>query len=300
VLPSLGALYLNYEEDLRGGYRFHSDEIYGEINSIGGSLRQVFADSKGDRVILYLQAEAEHNFQENMVHQAYVRYKGPMGKWNITVGRIPLQWGLVTDWTPERMPYTSPYKVSGILKNDNGILLSGTVGMVDYGISLTQGFGMSRPVSFPGPGLVTGRVGVSPLLGGELVVGLSGSYGTSYRSVGHHGDEATPVDHLSGALDLTAYIGRGTVRMESGAERVHSEWTQRNFLSAEYQLLPKLTLIGSGNLLLGDDEKVGTIFAGAATKIKSVTIRGGYEYEKSEQDKQTVVVQLYRQFAFNR
>ncbi len=61
VTCSWAALFLNYEEDLRAGIPFGED-FHGEINSIGGSVRQVFSDKKGDRFILYLQAEAEHNF----------------------------------------------------------------------------------------------------------------------------------------------------------------------------------------------------------------------------------------------
>ncbi len=296
----MGATYLNYEEDLRAGYNFSDEEIFGEINSIGGSVRQVFSDKKGDRWILYLQGEAEHNFSEIMAHQLYARFKGPMGKWNITLGRIPLQWGLLTSWSPERMPYSSPYKLAGIVKSDNGILINGTVGMVDYGISVTQGYGMGTIESFPGPGLVTGRVGLSPLLGGELVLGLSGSAGTSYRSTMGHGEESTPVEHISGALDLTAYVGRAIIRTELGAEQVHENVEKRGFLETEFQLFPKLTLHGAGNLYSKMDEWQGTAFAGVSTKLKSVTIRGGYEYEQAIEKKHKAVLQLYRQLSYNR
>lgn len=116
---------------------------------------------------------------------------------------------------------------------------------------------------------------------------------------GHH-DETMPVEHLSTALDLTAYIGRGTIRMEAGGEQIDDLWDARGFLAVEYQLLPKLTLIGSGNLLTVKRDVQGTAFAGVATKLKSVTIRGGYEYGHTEEESHTVVLQLNRQFSFSR
>lgn len=298
VLHIHGALYLNYEEDLRAGYYFHSDKVFGEINSIGGSVRQVFSGKKGDRLILYLQGEAEHNFSEIMAHQLYARFKGPMGKWNISLGRIQLPWGLLTNWSMERMPYRSSYSIYGTMKADNGVLLNGTIGLFDYGISLTQGYGMMTPESFPGPGLLTARAAISPLLGGELTVGVSGSFGTSHR--GHGDDEVMEVEHQSALIDLTAYILQATLRMEGGAEYKHDEWHPLIFAALDYQVLPKLTIMGSGNIFTHEDHWQGTLYLGAETKLKSVTIRGGYEYEKTNPAKHTVKFQLYRQLSFNR
>ncbi len=295
---SWGALYLNYEEDLRATYSVNEKELSGDINAMSGSIRQVFSDDRGDRIILFGQAEAEHNFEEIGVHQLYGRYKGPMGKWNISVGRVPLPWGLNTSWTAERNPYTPLYKFSGILKNDNGVLINGTMGMVEYGISATQGFGMTEPTSLLGDGLFTGRLGISPFWGEELIVGLSTSYGTSYR--GGHGVTAKPLEHRSGALDVTINWGRGTYHIEIGVEDTDHSFSSRGFIATEYQLLPKLTLIGSGNLIWETDHQRGTLFGGIATQLKSVTIRGGYEYEKEHTEKQKIVLQLYRQSSFNR
>ncbi len=297
VVHSSGALFLNYEEDLRGAYLFGGD-ISGEIRGLSGSVRQVFSDDKGDRWILYVQGELEHNLQERMIHQFYGRYKGPMGKWNITLGRVPLPWGLLTDWSPERLPYTSLYKLKSLMKVDNGIMLSGTLGLVDYGLSLTQGYGMSKVKELPGPGLLSMRVGVSPLLSGDLIIGLSGAFGTSHRSMeGGHGDHVNPVEHLSGALDLTAYVGRGIIRMEAGTERISKAWEHQGFLEVEYQLFPKLSLLSAGSVYSQKERWNGTLFVGAWTKIKSFTIRGGYEYEENHEDTQRVVLQIYRQFS---
>ncbi len=299
MLPTLGALFLNYEEDLRAQYDFQTEELSGEINALSGSVRQVFADDKGDRLTLFLQVEAEHNFEELMAHQFYAKYKGPMGKWNLALGRVPLPFGLLTGWSPDRQPYRSPYTFSKVMKVDNGLLIDGTIGMVDYGLAITQGFGMSTPDAFPGDGLLTGRFGLSPLIGGELQLGLSGSVGTSHRMLHGHGDDAMKVEHRTALFDLTALAGRGTYRLEAGAEMVDEIWTPRGFLAAEYQLLPKLTLIGSGNVAGGDDPR-GTLFGGVATTLKSVTIRGGYSYEQTNTTGHALTLQLYRQLSLTR
>lgn len=294
VSCSFATLFLNYEEDLRGSLGA-DEELHGEINALSGSIRKVFADDKGDRWTLYVQGELEHNLKERMIHQLYGRYKGPMGKWNLTLGRVPLPWGLLTSWSAERMPYSSPYKIRGQLKSDNGLLLSGTVGIVDYGLSLTQGYGMSTPESFPG--LFSMRVGVVPLLSGDLTIGISGAVGTSHRG---HGDHVHPVEHLTGGVDLTAYVGRGIIRIEAAGERINKQWNHQGFLELEYQLFPKLTLHSAGNLYSEKEKWNGTAFWGVSTKLKSVTIRGGYEYEKDSEDTHKAVLQLYRQLSLTR
>ncbi len=307
IVPSYGALYLTYEEDLRGYYNpSNSDikgdlkgDISGEIKALTGSVRQVFSDKKGDRLILYGQVEIEENFSMYMLHQLYARYKGPMGKWNITLGRVLLPWGLRTSWSPERLPYSSPYKLTKILTADNGVMISGTVGVLEYGLAVTQGYGMGEIHDFPGEGLATGRIAISPLISGDLTVGLSGSAGTSYRSTMGHGHHAQPVEHISGALDLTAFIGRGTVRLEAGADKTERFLEKRGFLELEHQLLPKLSLLAAGNVYSVHEEWQGTLYGGVSTKLKSVTIRGGYEYAYKK-NTQKITLQLYRQFSFNR
>ncbi len=296
---SYGAVFLNYEEDLRAIY-ISDENITAEINSIGGSIRKILPGKKGDRLILYIQAEAEHNFSSLMLHQLFIKFKGPMGKWNITAGRVQLPWGLLTSWSPERMPYTSPYKHSDVFKADNGILLDGTIRIIDYGIAITQGFGMKNIEYLPGPGAITGRIGVSPLISGDLIMGISCAY-RSFNKSYIIGDKENEIDEsFLLAFDLTSYIRRAIIRLEGGGKLSLKHWEIHGFFDIEYQLLPKLALHGSGNIFTAESKWNGTIFWGLSTKLKALTIRGGYEYEKIQDNKHSVVLQLHRLLSYNR
>jgi hypothetical protein len=294
-----GALFVTLEEDLRGTY---VDNIEGEINSVGGSARLVIPDRAGDRWILYLQAEAASNLSHFPVHQAYAQLKGPMGLWNVALGRIPLPWGLLTAWSPDRMPYTSPYAAARINSADNGMLVYGARGAVDYGVALTQGYGMGEIQDFPGPGLVTARLGVTPLISGEYTFGLSASWGTSYHSShGMHTGDAEKEKRTALALDGTVYAGRTTLRFEGVSRLVEKRLQNAFFAAADFALLPRLSLVSAGQIYThGTDHTYGRLFAGIAVPIKSVTIRGGYEYERAADTGHKAILQLYRSFSFSR
>jgi hypothetical protein len=53
------------------------------------------------------------------------------------------------------MPYTSPWRSDRINAAENGILVYATRGAIDYGVAITQGYGMAEAGTLPGPGLVT-------------------------------------------------------------------------------------------------------------------------------------------------
>jgi hypothetical protein len=294
------------EGDARGEYseRGGGDA---ELDSIGGSLRKVFADRRGDRLILYAQGEWADNGSEGMLHQAYGEWKGPMGRWNLAAGRVPLPWGLLTSWSPDRMPYSDPYDWTRTLSSDNGLLWRGTVGLWDYGLAVTQGYGMEDIEEFPGPGNLTGRLGITPGVEGNFSMGLSFATGTAYPSghgdgMGHMMDEDEEWEKRTAtALDMTWNVGRGTYRFEGGARRTKDQWHGTLFGAADYALLPTLTLQLAGQIYEhAPSHAYGRIYGGVAVPTKSFTIRGGYEYENADTDDHRVVVQLYRLFSFVR
>ncbi|HPN83616.1 MAG TPA: hypothetical protein PLM00_09500 [Spirochaetota bacterium] len=294
-----GALFANWEEDLRGTYS--SKDFSGEISSLGGSLRQVFADSGGDRFIMVLQAEAVHNLESVMLHQLYATLKGPMGKWNLSAGRVPLPWGLLTAWSPERKPFGSPYPAISISASDSGLLFNGTIDTFEYGISLTQGYGMGAIHDFPGPGLVTARAGLVPEDDLGLSTGLSVSWGTtSSQTNAHMPGDAMLEKRLVLALDMTLVLPQGTLRFEGGARYSGHTWSASLFTALEYALASWLTLEMAGHAWASAHEQVkGRVFAGFAVPVFGATLRGGYEYEKIAHADHRAVVQLHRQLAFS-
>jgi len=296
-----GALFLVWEEDLRG-VATDWGKLDGEINSLGGSMRAVWADRQGDRIILFVRAETAHNLSEFLVHEAYGQLKGPMGRWNLTLGRVRLPWGLLTDWSPDRLPHNSPYTGTRMLDSDNGLGWHGTVGSWDYGLALTQGYGMQDVEEFPGPGLVTGRIGFTPDESGDITVGLSLSGGTVHSSEERpHESHGIEEKRIAASLDGTLRLGRGVYRFEGGARRTQEEWRATAFVTADYALMPKTVLQFAGQLYQTDkSDATGWVYAGLAVPLASVTIRVGYQYEPAETDQHKVVVQLYRYMAVSR
>lgn len=294
------------ESDARGEYAYR-DGWDGQIDSIGGSIRKVFADRRGDRVILFMQAELMDNLSEGMFHEAYGEWKGPMGRWNIAAGRVPLPWGLLTAWSPDRMPYGSPYDWTRTLSSDNGALWRGTIGIWDYGLALTQGYGMERIRSFPGPGNLTGRLGITPGVEENFSLGVSFASGTVYPS--EHGNDRTHAmekgdgweKRTALALDWTWNLGRGTYRFEGGSRKTEGQWHGTLFGSAEYALFPKVTVQMAGQIYEHEaSHAFRRVYGGVAVPTKWFTIRGGYEYENVDVQDHRVVVQYYRLCSFVR
>jgi hypothetical protein len=300
VSPASASLFVALEGDARGTYS-ESGGADAEVASVGGSLRKVFADRYGDRLILYVQAESAADFSEAWLHQAYAEWKGPMGLWNVAAGRVPLPWGLRTAWSPDRLPYSSPYEWTRTPESDNGVLLRGTADMWDYGLALTQGYGMKGTRDFPGPGNLTGRLGITPGVEGDFTFGLSFATGTAYTHGDGHGmGEAMEEERTAAALDCTWNAGRGTYRFEGGARRDEERWHGTLFGAADYALLPKLTLQAAGQLYEHAASHIfGRVYGGVSIPLPWFTIRGGYEYERAEREKEEhadhrFVVQLYR------
>jgi len=293
--PLPAALFLGIESDLRASL---SDLDGGEASlySFGGSGRWVFSDPQGDRLTLFVRGEWAEDLEDDRLHEAYGEWKGPMGRWNIAAGRVALPWGLRTEWSPDRMPYRSPYEETRAPDSDTGLRLRGTVGAWDYGVALTQGYGMETPDSFPGPGNLTGRIGWTPGLDGDFTMGLSASEGTVPIAAHGHEDamDSDDEDRTALALDATLHFGRGTYRLEGGARHPGDRWRGTLFGAADYAIGSRLTVQAAGQAYESEDsQRHRWGYIGLALPVKWMTLRGGYEYEKMDEEDHRVVVQLY-------
>ena len=63
-----------------------------------------------------------------MIHELYFKYKGPMGLWNITAGRIGIPYGLLTYFSTSRLLFESSIEQILGFDADNGITVSGVKG----------------------------------------------------------------------------------------------------------------------------------------------------------------------------
>ena len=174
---------LTLDGDGRYGYTDWKDHS-AELHVASATVKKTFADSRGARLKMFGLFEARDNFSRFMVHEAYGVFKGPMGLWNITAGRFTLPYGLLWNFSTNRLPYEDVYHDILGFDTDNGLQASGTAGRIDYGLSLTQGLGPHRDIEFPGHGLVIFRAGMALGETEEFLVGLSGAAGRV--ETGHH------------------------------------------------------------------------------------------------------------------
>ncbi len=286
----------NISADIDLRYRLSEWQHHdGGLHVAGASVRKTFSDRKGDRLTLFGLVEAHDNFSMVMAHELYGLYKGPLGSWNVSVGRFGLPYGLLTGFSASRLLYTMPHHELLGYDVDNGIMLSGVRGMLDYGISVTQGYGPHHLPDFSGHGLATGRLGFTLGDAGETIVGVSGVYGTT----AHAHDRDMTIDRALGALDMTMYLGRLLCRAELSGGMVNSKLIGAGFVAIDYALLPRLDVNLGITGVRNGTETHDAWFTGVTHTSRWFTLRGGYQYAYYNEPHHQVAVQLYRLFAAN-
>jgi len=304
---------LSLDADARGRVASGS-EPDATLNLFGASLRKTFADAKGDRLVLFALFESEEGFDESRdesLHEIYAQYKGPMGAWNITLGRFGLPWGLLPNFSASRLLYDMPHdRVLG-MDVDSGIKLSGVQGIFDYGLSYTRGYGPRNTVDAGSHGIATGRIGITPGETEELSLGLSGALG---RSINAHGADHDEPDHgdpdhrrrdddraLQRAvvgLDSTLYLGRWLIRSEVSGGQVDKRGMRAFFAGADYALRSNLDLNLAVNLSRVDSETMNEWFAGLTCRLPWFILRGEYRYVGYGDARNQITIQLYRFFSY--
>jgi hypothetical protein len=285
-------LNLSADGDIR--YRLSPGPVQdGGVEVVGVSVRKTFADTKGDRLTLFGLVEAYDNFSEVMVHELYARYKGPLGRWNVTGGRFGLPWGLLTNFSTTRLLYDLGHERLLGFDADNGVMVSGVVGSFDYAAALTQGYGAHHQPELKGVGLGSGRLGVTLGEGAEWSVGVSGVYGLT----AHEHSQEMFVKRAVGGVDATAALGRYTARAELGVGTIDAHGIVAGGAAVDIALLGRLELNFALRGEHGAHGAQGRLFSGVTVKPSWFTLRGGYEYGYNEEPRHQVAFQLYRQFA---
>ena len=199
------------------------DEIEATLHATSITLRRVFADSRGDRLTAFLMLEAMHDFEELMLGEGYLQYKGPMGSWNVRGGRFRLPYGLLRDYSTERLLVTTPESHTIGLFTDDGAELSGTLRGFEYAASYTngedtEGVGAAR-LGYRGVDFESPRGGISVFVGEVLMV-----------------------EKQLFALDLTKDHGLFTFRGEAHAGKEEGATLKGLFFGTDYGLLPRFDL----------------------------------------------------------
>lgn len=284
----------NVSLDLDGRASYSSREKSdAEIHAAGLLIRKTFADNKGDRLTFTVLGEAYDTFRELMLHEAWVRYKGPMGKWNVTSGRMGLPYGLLPSFSTTRLLFTTWYESIIGFDVDNGIQLSGVLGDFDYGVAVTQGLGPHNHLTFPGNGLVSGRAGLTTGDGGEFQFGAS--FVAGYIEGMHK--ESMKHQLFGGGLDGTASLGVLTLRASLDGGKKDEDFYLTGFGYSEYAITSHLDLnLGLKAEKLLHHSASGSLYTGCTIKSKYLTFRGAYSYEHAKKDHR-ISLQLYRLFS---
>ncbi len=274
------------------------DEVDAGIHVVGASLRKIITDSTGDRLILFALVEAHDDFSDWMLHEIYAQYKGPMGRWNITAGRFSVPYGLNTDYTTSRSMFDDLYPVTLGMAMDSGLMLSGVVRDIDYGVAVTQGHGAHGTPDFPGETFGTARLGYTFGDAGEYRFGISAATGRTHSK--HHPDhkhhEPHTIKRSFAAIDATIEPGHWIARLELQAGEINDQSVIGGFGMMDYALLPRLDLNLAGRAIRTDGHTSGYAYVGASYRSAWFTFRGGYTYDTKHKD-HILSFQIYRMFS---
>ncbi|MFP4520573.1 MAG: hypothetical protein ACLFQK_00360 [Fibrobacterota bacterium] len=276
-----------------GRYRFSADEHEVFLNGAGVLMRSTFADSRGDRLTVFALGEVMKNAEDAMLHEGYLKYKGPLGAWNITAGRFTLQHGLLWNFTAKRLLFEDTGHMLLGFDADNGLMVSGITEELDYSLSVTQGLGPHGGLEFPGPGLFSGRVGFPLGMTGQNMLGLSLVFG---RTDGGYRSFSTDLKRLAlvdGLFDFDRFI----LRFEVTGGRVEDDLFSIIFSNLDMALFPRLDLNIAGTGVEKGGSGKESLFAGLTFKPKFLTIRGGYTHVFDENEADRFSIQLYRLFS---
>lgn len=175
------------------------------------NLRHVFRDELGDRWIAVAQVDADDNFQLVRPYQAYLQYKGPLGRWNLRAGHYLLPFGLLANYDTERLVLNAVELQTLGIKLDTGLEGFAYAGAWDWAVAAGSGVGRRWPDQ-PGEHFVaTARVARGT---DTRQVGLSALAGTILT------DEEFPAGptillQRKVALDATVLVNRWSLRAEA-------------------------------------------------------------------------------------
>lgn len=272
------------------------DAMEAGLHAAGISLRKTLSNDSGDRLILFGLFEAYDDLSDRMLHEAYARYKGPLGRWNVTAGRFVLPFGLLTDFSTSRQLYDSLHNETLGMDVDSGIMLSGVIGDIDYGMAATQGYGGHRTPGADVPEIWSGRIGRTFGESGDIRAGISTFFGNT--AVGaHEAHERHRKRRKLAAIDLTVQKGLWTGRVEVRGGTADGDQVIGGFGMTDIAVWPRLDLTLAAGFIDSHHDTTGYGHLGAGFRTPWFTLRGGYTYEHSDTDNHVVSFQIYRIFS---
>lgn len=283
--------------DLRAGVLAHPrlESVTG-LSSLFVNFRKVLADEAGDRFILVGQVDAEEEIAHTRLYNAYGQYKGPLGKWNVRVGRYLVPFGLHAYYDTERALLAAHEGEALGTKLTQGIELLGYVGPFDYAVSVNRS---------PWSGIIpVGRIGWQ---GEDVRLGLSYLFGRLPSFADRESaflDElvpgARPIDKHRVAVDYEHVLGPLTLRLEPVAGADQGTGVLGGYAEAAYALSPRWELATNvaelHSVLVGDRWRSGVSLG--FRLLPTVFIRAAYLHRNDfGSSSDMVVAQLYGDFS---
>ena len=279
--------------DGRFSYVSPESETEARLEGLFLNLRNVWSDELGDRWFLVAQADFDDNFDRIRPYQAYLQYKGPLGKWNIRGGHFLLPFGLLYTYDTERLLLTGLEKTSLGIRKDTGAELFGHFGTWDYAFSITTGLSdlhlfdsRANPVFTTRWAYVQNdwQIGISALAGQIL---LDPDFGIGVGQV----------TERRLALDATRSYGPLTLRAEGAAGTDDGKAVGGGNLLADYAITDKLELnTRYANWYSKSDRQFGGI--GITYQIRQgLILRFADTFEFGENDRNEITIQIYYEFS---
>lgn len=200
------------------------------------NLRKVWSDGYGDRWIGVAQGDFDDNFRRIRPYQAYVQYKGPLGKWNVLAGHYLLPFGLLATYDTERLVLQGLERTSLGMRKDTGAEAFGRSGSWDYALSASDGLSDRRFVDSRANPVVTAR---AAYVRGDAQVGFSALIGRVLLDP-EFGFTRSDANERRIAVDVTKPFGPLTLRGEAVGGTDNSRGTAGGVLLGDYALTPKL------------------------------------------------------------
>ena len=266
------------------------------LSSLFLNLRKVLADDAGDRFILVGQVDVEEEIARTRLYNAYGQYKGPLGRWNVRVGRYLVPFGLHAYYDSERVLLAAHEAEALGTKLTQGIELLGYAGPFDYAVSVNRSpWGGVMPVAR------LGWVGEDVRLGLSYLFGRLPSYaGRESVLVDELLPGARPIDKHRVAVDYEQALGPLMLRLEPVAgldegSRVFGGYAEAAYaLSPRWEIAANVAALHSG--LVGDRWRSGVSLG--FRLLPTVFIRGAYLHRNDfGAPSDMLVAQLYGDFS---
>lgn len=260
-------------------------------------IKKAIADDEGDRLHLFLKAEVVDNLQYGHIDLLYAKYKGPMGRWNVAVGRSLMPFGLLTDYDTEMLILKTQQKKTIGYKNDDGVKVSGFWKSMDYEILASPGKWMKNHNKYTDDKMISLKISFKGLELEDPKLGLSFLSG-----------KFKGVQKDLYALDIIKYHDLLVSRNEFVFGK-HGEADIKSLFSGiDYSVLPSVDLnvayshFISDSKVTNNDYEENSVFLGVSynSPFYGLTFRAGNKYNinnKKGDNKNEALFQIYKSFS---